>query len=782
MSLFGPPNIQKLISKKDRKGLIKALSYKKDAKIRSEAAKALGELKLPQVTLPLCKALQDWDENVRVDAVTALQKIKDDQSAEPLITLLNDPSPCLRRTTIHALQPLKSQAITPALIERLDDKDAGVREEAAKTLGKIGAQQSVDKLIERLNDTVIGVVNAAANALGNIKSPKATEPLIAIISAPPRVELGSGLSKTRLYATEALEKIGDARAVYPLINLIASGNKDERQAGVKALEQIGDECIPILVTAIKEGDTNIRQAASEFLISRLKSGKKLTEANLQELTEMAESVDGNSRIVAIDILLHVVDPTIAPILVKALNIPRTRAQAEIAIMKIGKPAGPALKKASKTATGDMAQVLRNLLLKTGYIHLKRNQVSQSKVAVFNAFNVHIDDYTVHLSSSQFAFRQFGGGKSCVVLNGKSLQEWHGVFGLTFSPDGGHFGYISCKDNTDYAVIDEQPGPGFENINFHDTFLEMAENFLVLTSNGHSAYPVTFNGNWGVARDHQVEHWFDGIMTDSIVFSKDGKHLAYAAQDKEGWFMVLDGKPGKHFAMIGLSSIVFSPDGTRLAYCAMKNRATEQWCLMENGVEKAQLKTWEPPLYSPDSQHLAYGASMNTGGTWIVDGKAQGNYSGIMMAGFRFSPDSQHHAFIARQGQNNCLIRDGKKEGDYYDFADPPVFSPDSQHCAISAQKYASQYVILDGKEIDSHQYIGESSVTFSPDSQTLAYEGIDGSRRRIFLKQTQGETYDFIFTTNNGGIYFDTNDQIHYLAQKDAVVYWVTEKLEWVEG
>ncbi len=41
MGLFGPPNVEKLKEKRDMNGLIKALSYEKDAYIRLKAAKAL---------------------------------------------------------------------------------------------------------------------------------------------------------------------------------------------------------------------------------------------------------------------------------------------------------------------------------------------------------------------------------------------------------------------------------------------------------------------------------------------------------------------------------------------------------------------------------------------------------------------------------------------------------------------------------------------------------------------------------------------------------------------
>jgi len=782
MSLFGPPNVQKLISNRDGKGLIKALAYTKDAMIRESAAKALGKLKFPQATQPLCNALKDENEEVRIAATSALISIQDNQAIDALISALNDQSVNVRRMAVKALEPLKSPKRVAALIERLDDKDTVIRQMSAKALGNIGDQQAEDKLIDRLNDTMIDVINAAVIALGKIKSPKAVEPLISIITAPPRVQLDSGWNETKLYAIEALGLIGDARAVRPLLELITSGRNVERKAGKRAMNQLGDNLITPLVSTLKESGTDMQNAASEFLVSLLKSGKKFDDPNINELIELSDSSDENSRNASVNVLLHVDQPSVAPILVKALSSEKTRQQAETTLVKIGKPAGLVLKGASKKASGDMAEILRKLMIKTGYLELKHDQVSQNKVAAFNAFNVRVDDYVIHLPTSQFAFRQFGGDKPHVVLNGKNLQGWDGVWGLTFSKDGGHFGYIARNDKTRHAIIDEKPGPSFEDIGFYDTFAEPARNYLVLTSDGHSGYPVKDKGRWGVARDHKVDLWFDGIMTDSVVFSSDGKHLAFAAQDKDRWFMVLDGVQGKSFAMIGLASINFSPDGDKLAYSALKNRSTEQWCLMENEVELAQFQGGEPPVYSPNSQRLAYGSKTQKGITWMVDGKAQGAYSGVLMAGFRFSPDSMHHAFIARKGERNCLIRDGKIEGAYYDYADPPVFSPDSQHCAFSAQKGHVQYIILDGKEIDSHQYIGESSASFSPDSKALAYEGIDGTKRRVFIKQTQGEIFDFIFTTNNGGIYFDTNNQIHYLAQKDAIVYWVTEKLEWVEG
>ncbi len=44
MPLFGPPDVSKLKAKKDIKGIVKALYYKKDSSVQCDAADALGEL------------------------------------------------------------------------------------------------------------------------------------------------------------------------------------------------------------------------------------------------------------------------------------------------------------------------------------------------------------------------------------------------------------------------------------------------------------------------------------------------------------------------------------------------------------------------------------------------------------------------------------------------------------------------------------------------------------------------------------------------------------------
>ena len=57
--LFGPPNIHKLVSTGNIQGLIKALSYKKDFKIRQSAAYAIGRIKDLRAIEALIAALNE---------------------------------------------------------------------------------------------------------------------------------------------------------------------------------------------------------------------------------------------------------------------------------------------------------------------------------------------------------------------------------------------------------------------------------------------------------------------------------------------------------------------------------------------------------------------------------------------------------------------------------------------------------------------------------------------------------------------------------------------------
>ena len=71
MGIFGPPNIEKLKTRKNIKGLIKALKDK-DENVRYYAAKALGWIGDSRAVEPLIEILRDEEKWVREE----LEKIR----------------------------------------------------------------------------------------------------------------------------------------------------------------------------------------------------------------------------------------------------------------------------------------------------------------------------------------------------------------------------------------------------------------------------------------------------------------------------------------------------------------------------------------------------------------------------------------------------------------------------------------------------------------------------------------------------------------------------------
>jgi len=201
--LFSPPNIEKLKTKGNVKGLIKALGYEKDWRVREAAAKALGEIGDHRALEPLINALEDKVLSGGEAAAEALERIGT-PAVEPLIDALKDQDWSIRQAAAEVLGHIGDvQAVKP-LIAALKDKKA--RRAAIKALDKIGwipnkgeagaaywiakgdwdrcveiGTLAVDPLIAALKDEDRGIRQAAAEVLGGIGDPRVVEPLIAAL-------------------------------------------------------------------------------------------------------------------------------------------------------------------------------------------------------------------------------------------------------------------------------------------------------------------------------------------------------------------------------------------------------------------------------------------------------------------------------------------------------------------------------------------------------------------------------------------------------------------------
>ena len=162
------------------------------------------------------------------------------------------------------------------LMKALKHKDMDVGRKAVESLGRIGAP-ALELLIQALKDE--DVRSLATEALGRMGTP-AVEPLIQALKdeyhvdsreMPAKALLGGfGIYKkvqhyiVRSGAAEALGKIGDARAVEPLIQALKDRDYDVRGKAAEALGKIGDaRAVEPLIQALK--DEYAQPAAIESL-------------------------------------------------------------------------------------------------------------------------------------------------------------------------------------------------------------------------------------------------------------------------------------------------------------------------------------------------------------------------------------------------------------------------------------------------------------------------------------------------------------------------------------
>ena len=133
------------------------------------------------------------------------------------------------------------------------DSDILVRAAAAEAL--IGLRV-VTPLVNMLGDSNIDKIsrNFAAEALGKLGDQRAVDPLIKALQDSERWVHRS--------AAEALGKLGDTRAVEPLIEALRDSEKQVSQAAAKALGMLGDRrAVGPLIKILGDLNDNSRETA-----------------------------------------------------------------------------------------------------------------------------------------------------------------------------------------------------------------------------------------------------------------------------------------------------------------------------------------------------------------------------------------------------------------------------------------------------------------------------------------------------------------------------------------
>lgn len=204
--------------------------------IRCEVAKVLARIGDRRAVEPLIKALEDENSYIRKVAINALGKIGDTRRLEQLIKAFRDEDWSVRCEVVVVLGEIGDPRAVEPLIRALEDESLFVKWQAAEALVRIGSL-AVDSLIEALEKENIPapVRHKVAEVLGRIGEDRAVEPLIKALE--------NENSRVRATAAEALGKIGDFRAAKPLSKVLGDENEHVRIKVLEAAEKISDLCM-----------------------------------------------------------------------------------------------------------------------------------------------------------------------------------------------------------------------------------------------------------------------------------------------------------------------------------------------------------------------------------------------------------------------------------------------------------------------------------------------------------------------------------------------------------
>jgi len=261
-----------------------------------------------------------------------------------------------------------------------------------------------------------------------------------------------------------------------------------------------------------------------------------------------------------------------------------------------------------------------------------------------------------------------GGKWSVVLDGVEGKQYDEVDALDFSPDSKHFAYQAKSGGKECIVLDGVEG-------------EWCTYARVAISSSSRVACVLQN-----PQEHQSCVIIDGVrgkeyqsLTNTFVFSPDGRHYAYPAFSDGQWFMVLDGVEGRMYEKVDQPT--FSPDSAHFEYIAKVGGTAMAVVDSVEGKPYKQISDGEDgPVFSPDSKHLAYLAYTEENEQFMVVDGVEGRHY-VEVAEPRFGPDSRRLAYVATtdpKHKSYFMVVDGKEQATY-DYVRPPVFSPDSKH-------------------------------------------------------------------------------------------------------
>lgn len=254
MALLGKPNIARLESKGNAKGLMRALSHA-DPATRSQAALALGRLRAPEAVGPLISAMLDDHNSVAVMATQALGEIGEPAAVEALVVMLGNAVPERRVAALRALGQIGNEPAIDGIAGVLRGSHTDLDEHAIAALARLGPER-LPRLLTLLEDSDQRVADAAAAALRQMGAPAQ-----AALEAQAQAKATADAER----AVRALGRLRTPAALASLVTMLHTGAYTTRTVAQEALLSAGTSCIAPLEAAIAGSDLNQQRAAVQAL-------------------------------------------------------------------------------------------------------------------------------------------------------------------------------------------------------------------------------------------------------------------------------------------------------------------------------------------------------------------------------------------------------------------------------------------------------------------------------------------------------------------------------------
>ncbi len=276
-----------------------------DSRIRSFAARMLGNMKAGEAVDELIKTLNDPDPDIRCDAATALGCIGDKSALLSLNQCLKDEDGLVRMSAIHALSEIGDNASVVPLIHAMTSKedfyyDLGgdlsgnyrweIQEKAAHALGRINDHRSVQALLEVLKDDdaeyMLGAILQSLIKLGDRKGIEAAAGYLNDPDVAKRRKAARSFcyakdnsvlefiiealvdedSVVKLNALEAIGNIAGEKDIIPVVLLLKNSDSDVRAKAIEAIARVGREKAAKHITPLLcDPVSSVRKKAAEIL-------------------------------------------------------------------------------------------------------------------------------------------------------------------------------------------------------------------------------------------------------------------------------------------------------------------------------------------------------------------------------------------------------------------------------------------------------------------------------------------------------------------------------------